>query len=204
MSDLHGDDRTEPTSPSRPYRGMSSRRRGAVAAGGGETSRRGAGLLGLLVLPLLLALLVIGLVVFADEAEDGEPPRASTGTSTQQAVPAGSLDIGGTAVPTGASLRELVGQTATVRGAEVVQVLGRSGFFVGGGPGERTFVEWGPRAGGDEATTMPKVGDRVDLTGPIERPPEQPGRTFGIPVPSEKVILEQGGYINADRVDPAS
>lgn len=204
MSDPHDSPRPEPTGPTRPYRGMARRRAGAVAVGGGETSRRSAGLLGLLVLPLLLVLLVVGLVVFADEAEDGVPPRAATGTTTQRGVPAGNLDIGGTAVPPGAPLRELVGQSATVRGAEVVQVLGRSGFFVGGGPGERTFVEWGPRAGGDEATTMPKVGDRVDLTGPIERPPEQPGRTFGIPVPAEKVILEQGGYINADRVDPAA
>ena len=103
---------------------------------------------------------------------------------------------------TGATLTPFVGQQVDARGLEVVQV-DKGGFFVGGGKGERTFVEYGARAGGDEATRMPSVGDRVNLTGPIAEAPRQPGRTLGVPVASERVILKQGGYVNADEVTPA-
>jgi len=36
---------------------------------------------------------------------------------------------------------------------------------------------------------MPRVGDTVNLTGPVSQPPEQPGRTFHILVSGEKAIL---------------
>ena len=147
----------------------------------------------------------VGIVRSTDDEQQAVRPAAGGGTpgeAVDRPTRAAAVSAGGETVATGGSLRDLVGETARIEGATVVQVDGSAGFFVGGGKGERTFVEWGPK-GGDEASGMPEVGDTVTVTGPIAEPPRQPGRTFGIPVASERVILDQGGYVNADRVAPA-
>jgi hypothetical protein len=189
----------------------SRRRRGAAALGGAATTRRrrrGGWLLPLLALLLITGAAITAAVLAGDDGADraDRAPRDRAAQPAQPSAPAvrpGALGIDGRSVATGAALGGLVGSTVEARGMEVVQVDRNAGFFVGGGKGERTFVEWGPRAGGDEATQMPEVGDRVDLTGPVAEAPKQPGRTFGVPVASERVILKQGGYINADSVRPA-
>ncbi len=192
--------------------------RGSRSVGGGGVSfgRRFGGLLLTLLLTIALAALIavaIASFLGSDDDDGGSASRdtaaqrdgngAGAGGGGQAAVRPGMLGVGGRPVATGATLTPFVGRQVQARGMEVVQVDGRSGFFVGGGKGERTFVEWGPRAGGDEATRLPSVGDRVDITGPIAEPPRQPGRTLGVPVASERVILKQGGYVNADTVTPA-
>ena len=184
---------------------------GATAATHGTRKRRGG-----FLLPLLGLLLLIGLVVLAaallsgndkDSSEGSGTPAqeqrdGGSGSGSAAGAGAGALQIDGKPVQPGADLGGLVDRRAEVTGAKVVQVDGDSGFFIGSGKDQRTFVEYGPAAGTDEATQMPKVGDTVDLSGPVAEPPKQPGRTFHIPVSSEKIILEQGGYINADRVTP--
>lgn len=192
-------------------RGRGAAGMGAVAAGGASRKRKRKGglLLPLLGLLLLLGLIALALALFANGGDDKAKPERESAPSQQQQQPsqgaagAGALQVGGESLKPGDDLSGLVGQDATVDGAKVVQVDGEGGFWVGSSGDQRTFVEYGPAAGTDEATQMPKVGDTVNLTGPVAEPPKQPGRTFGIPVSSEKVILEQGGYINADRVTPA-
>ena len=184
----------------------------AITAGtGGRRRRRRGGLLWPLLALLALGALVLGgLALFGGGDDDGaskarddrsQPPAQSQ--NGPAAVKPGALGIDGKGIATGASLAPFVGKQVDAKGMEVVQVDENAGFFVGGGKGERTFVEWGGRAGGDEATSMPKVGDRVDIKGPVAEPPKQPGRTFGVPVASERVILKQGGYVNADEVTPS-
>ncbi len=183
---------------------------GALAAGGAAPRRRkrkAAWLLPLLGLLLLLGLIALAITLLGNGGDDKpKAERESAPAQQQQQQPpqsAAALQVGGQSVQPGDDLSGSVGQEATVEGAKVVQVDGDGGFWVGSGQDQRTFVEYGPAAGSDEATQMPKVGDTVNLTGPVAEPPKQPGRTFHIPVSSEKVILEQGGYINADRVTPA-
>lgn len=198
--------------------------RGATALSGGAVRKGGGWLWPVLALLALGALLLAGLTLggsnddAATTSRDGgaaqqqqqqqaQQPASDSGaagTGGAAAVAPGQLGIDGRGVDTGSSLTQYVGQQAEGRGLEVQQVDPGAGFFVGGGKGERTFVEWGPKAGTDEATTMPEVGDRVDLTGPVAEAPRQPGRTFGVPVASERVILKQGAYVNADTVRPAS
>ncbi len=186
---------------------------GAIAAGGAAPRRRKRkrGLLPLLLgLLLLLGLIALALALLGNGGDDkAKKDPASTPSQQQQQQPsqsaagAGALQVGGESLQPGADLSGMVGQDARIEGAKVVQVDGDGGFWVGRSGDQRTFVEYGPAAGADEATQMPKVGDTVNLTGPVAEPPKQPGRTFGIPVSSEKVILKQGGYVNADRVTPA-
>lgn len=97
-----------------------------------------------------------------------------------------------------------VGQDAEGRNV-VVQELTEDGFFVGSSEDDRVFVEWGGTVGEDESDTyLPKVGDRVNLEGPVRPAPENPRRTLKLDREDAEVVSTHGAYVNADSVEAAS
>lgn len=148
----------------------------------------------LALLGLALAGLLAGVLLFDRTADE---PRFAPSVNG----PA-SISVGGQSVATGSLLTPFVGQRAALEGVRVQQVDGNAGFFVGGGKGKRTFVEWRPH-GDRPVVQIPKRGDRVDVRGIVSPAPRQPGRTLGVGLASERVILKQGGYVNADAVRSA-
>jgi hypothetical protein len=87
-----------------------------------------------------------------------------------------------------------------------VQSVTEAGFFVGTSAQDRRFVEWGGDVGDDEADQpfRPQVGDKVNLTGPVKEAPEDPAQTLDLPEQDAALVSEQGAYVNADSVEPAS
>lgn len=53
--------------------------------------------------------------------------------------------------------------------------------------------------GGDEAAASyePKVGDTVDLTGPVKRAPSDPGGPLRLEGAKAALVAQQGAYVNA-------
>jgi hypothetical protein len=160
---------------------------------------------GLLFLWLLLGLLALaGIIALIAGLAGGDDDSASTG---------GGLRAGNTQllpVP-GDGLGSLVGQTvqgrevvvqSVVRGQEDPDAL--EGFWVGSGNQDRVYVEWGGDVGSNEADYTPKVGEKVDLTGPVRPAPQDPERTLNLEPADAELVRSQGGYVNADEVKPSS
>ena len=170
---------------------------GAVAAGRTRHRRRRAGwllpLLGLLLVALL-ALAAFQIFGADDSSISGDRPAPAD---------EGTLMVEGWQIAPGAPLRDAIGQDVTVTRMKVQSVTGTAGFWVGPSGDSRTWVEFRLGIDAKERGSLPEQGDTVTLSGPIARPPKQPGRTFHIPVADERAILAQGGYINPRRVTPA-
>jgi len=90
---------------------------------------------------------------------------------------------------------------SVVRGQEDPDAL--EGFWVGSSEQDRVYVEWGGDVGSDEATYVPNVGEKVNLTGPVRPAPQDPERTLNLSAPEAELVSSQGGYVNADEVTPA-
>jgi hypothetical protein len=196
---------------------MAGTTRGARSAYGHDDGRKRKKrpwllwLLGLLAL-LLLALALIALLGGDDKKDKADKASQSSGQSADKAASGGGAAAGGTLTAGGASLlpppsdlSDRVGDSAEGKGVTVQAVAGQQGFWVGTSKKERVYVEYGAKAGGTEkgAAFKPKVGQKVNLTGPIRPAPEQPGRTLKVSVADEKLIKQQGAFINADRVEAA-
>lgn len=82
----------------------------------------------------------------------------------------------------------------------MLSVVEGEGFFVGTGPQDQTYVEFGGAVGENEQGEVPQVGDRVDLAGPVRPSPEDPAQTLNLPAAPATAVREQGAYVNADRV----
>ena len=112
-------------------------------------------------------------------------------------------------VPSG-GLERFVGKRA--RGRDVI-VLSRirdrkerkqlDGFWVGSSKKDRVYVEWGGGVGPDEAKFLPKVGQHVNLSGPVRPAPRNPQKTLNLGPSAAHAVSRQGAYINADTVTPA-
>ena len=185
---------------------------GARSAGSDPHRKRRLGwlwwLLGILALAAIVALLA-GLIGRDDDE------RAATGQTTNGqtgGAPATGLSAGGTQllpVPSG-GLGDAVGQCAqgrevvvrsVVRGQEDPDAL--EGFWVGSSDRDRVYVEWGGDVGADEASYVPKVGETVNLSGPVRPAPENPERTLNLGSADAELVRSQGGYVNAEEVTPA-
>ena len=193
-----------------------STQRGAHAMGGGR--KKGGGWLKWLLLGLLAAALlalIIGLVSCGDDDEaatgnvatqaEGAADEAGDAAGGAAAGAAGTLTAEGQDIlPADVDLAGRVDQTATGE-AVTVQSVTDAGFFVGTSASDRRFVEWGGDVGDDEAdqTFRPKVGDKVNLTGPIKEAPENPAQTLDLSEDDAALVSEQGAYVNADTVEPA-
>jgi hypothetical protein len=179
------------TSPSR------SRRPGAVAVGDDTRRRGGAGWLKWLLPLLLFVALAVLLIALLGGSDD---KSSSTGAS-------GTLTANGQALHGNgpAGLSSAIGRTATGKDVRVLAVKRGSGFWVGSSQQDRTFVEWGSAAGGNESQSfVPKAGDHVDLTGPVQKAPADPAKLLHIGAADARQVAREGAFVNADRVQPAS
>ncbi|HEX8102166.1 MAG TPA: hypothetical protein VF533_06130 [Solirubrobacteraceae bacterium] len=172
---------------------------GAVAAGGAGKRRLGWlwALLGLLALALIVAAL---LGAFSgDDDTSASAKKATLGTGSAQLLP----------VPSG-GLGSLVGENANGQAVVVQSVVQNAenpdaleGFWVGTSKTDRVYVEYGGDVGTDEATFAPKVGEKVNLSGPVRPAPESPERTLNLDAEDAALVKQQGGYVNADQVTAA-
>jgi hypothetical protein len=197
----------------------------------GGPTKRGGGLkwllLGLLAAALLA--LIIGLISCGDDDDEASAPAVATqaegaaddagdaasGAADDAGEAAGGAAAGAAAgsltaegediLPTDVDIAGRVDQQATGE-AVTVQSVTDSGFFVGRSAEDRRFVEWGGDVGDDEADQIfrPKVGDKVNLSGPVKEAPENPAQTLDLPEDEAALVSEQGAYVNADSVEPAS
>jgi hypothetical protein len=201
----------------RPSNGHSA---GAHAVEGGGHRKRRLGwlwwLLGLMALAAIIALLV-GLIGGDDSDERTATPSGQNGQSGQSAgagstTAAGNLSAGDVKllpVPSG-GFAGSVGDSAQGRDVVVQSVVrgegdpnALEGFWVGSSAQDRVYVEWGGDVGTDEATYRPKVGEKVNLTGPVRPAPEDPAQTLNLKAADADLVRSQGAYINADDVTPA-
>jgi hypothetical protein len=189
---------------------------GARAANGEPHRKRRLGwlwwLLGLLALAAIVALLAS---LLGNDDDDGGTAANNSGQSGQSATgndnTAAGLSAGGTQllpVPSG-GLGSAVGQQtqgrdvivqSVVRGQEDPDAL--EGFWVGSSEQDRVYVEWGGDVGSDEATYVPKQGEKVNLSGPVRPAPENPEQTLNLNAADAELVKSQGGYVNADQVAP--
>jgi hypothetical protein len=88
-----------------------------------------------------------------------------------------------------------------VENAEDPQAL--EGFWVGSSKQDRVYVEWGGDVGAAEANFQPEVGQRVNLTGPVNAAPEKAARMLHLDKADAKLVGEQGAYVNAEDVTAA-
>ncbi len=172
---------------------------GSYRAGGREDARGGSGLKKLLL--LLLGLLLLALLIFALISLLGGDDKKSKSSSGS-----GQLSAGGTKLlpPPSGGLSSQAGKEATGKEAEVQSVNGNEGFFVGSSDTARVYVEWGGDVGEDESSRFqPKKGQKVNLTGPVQR--ATPGTLAKLKLTSDdaKLVKSQGGFVNADQVTEA-
>ena len=179
-----------------------SRDTGAVALGGQDERKRGGGWLKWLLPLALLAALAIVLIALLGGGDDD---RATTGTGT--GTSAGAITAGGTTLhgDDPGTLTGAIGEQATGQDVRVLSVIKGVGFWVGTSQQDRMFVEYGSKAGGDETqqTFQAKVGQRVNLAGPVQKAPADPEQTLRISGQDAQRVTEQGAFINADRVSGA-
>jgi len=119
---------------------------------------------------------------------------------------AGTLTAEGEDIlPTDVDISGRIDQQATGE-AVTVQSVVESGFWVGTSAQDRRFVEWGGDVGDDESDQAfrPKVGDKVNLRGPVKQAPQDPAQTLDLPEDDAALVSEQGAYVNANSVEPAS
>ena len=90
---------------------------------------------------------------------------------------------------------------SVVKGQEDPNAL--EGFWVGSGKQDRVYVEWGGDVGSNEADYQPRVGEKVNFTGPVRAAPQKPEKTLNLNAADAKLVRSQGGYVNADEVTPA-
>jgi hypothetical protein len=148
-------------------------------------------------LPLLLAALFapLGLLAFASLDRPARQPKAPVRTGSLASGTAALLPV-----PSG-GLAGLAGQAVSGQGLSVQAVNGNEGFWVWRGSGERVYVEFGGDVGRDEASRFqPRVGDRVNLAGPLERAPADPRAKLKLNAQDAALVRSQGAFVNADRV----
>lgn len=79
-----------------------------------------------------------------------------------------------------------------------------SGFFVGSSKTDEVYVEYGGKTGENEASGFrPKVGDKVDLSGPVRPAPQDPATALKLNSEQAGQVTARGGFINADTVKAA-
>lgn len=204
---------------------MAHRDRGARSAFDDDGGKKRGGLpWWLLALLALLALLLL-LLLLRSCGGDEEPKSSGTTTPPAQTPPAeertpppadggaggeaGRLTAGGTQIlPANGDqdLEQYIEQEARGERIRVQEVVQDEGFFVGTSQQDRVYVEFGGDVGENEANAAsftPKVGDEVNLTGPVRPSPAEPEQTLNLDPEDAEQVRKQGIYVNADTVKPA-
>ena len=98
-------------------------------------------------------------------------------------------------------VRAFVGRPAFGLDVLVQSINGDVGFWIGTSERNRLYVEWGAQVGRNERRGFqPRQGERVDLTGPVQRAPRDPATTLRLNPPEARQVRTQGGFINASNV----
>jgi RNA polymerase sigma factor (sigma-70 family) len=120
------------------------------------------------------------------------PPRPAA------AAPA-TLSVGGSRVLPAARVRPMtadVGQTAVARDVPVQSVPADEGFWVGGGPGQRVWVQLRTAT---ESTVRIRPGQRVSFTGTVARTTaDMPDRVGLSPAEGAAELHADGAYVLVD------
>ena len=161
--------------------------------------------LGLFALACLAALLISAGNDDAGDRGDGRSQDRQQQTAAPAGAGEGRLTAGGAAIVPGqaAQLRNHVGQPAQGQNLTVQSVSGKSGFFAGTSPQDRVYVEWSSAVGENEANFVPKVGERVNLRGPVRPAPANPAQTLKLQPQDAELVRSQGAFVNADAVGRA-
>jgi len=132
-------------------------------------------------------------VLVTRHGEAPPPPRAA-------AVPA-TLSIGGSRVLPAARVGPMsrdVGRTAVARDVPVESVPADEGFWVGGGPGQRVWVQLRTSS---ESRVQVRPGERASFTGTVAAAPAGMPERIGLSTAEGAAELRSaGGYV---LVDPA-
>lgn len=182
-----------------------NRSRPVARAGATRTAKRKAplawlpwALLGLLALALLLGLLLASL------AKDDDP----SGSSSSASASSGQLTAKGADVlGSPGALRGHVGQQADGKGVLVQSVVSDEGFWVGSSASDRVFVHLSEasRDGQAESPYQVKAGDRVDLTGTVQRLGSTSARDFGVTAAEgASQLASAGAFVEATSVSLSS
>ena len=156
--------------------------------------------LALLLLGLLALAGIIALIAALGGDDDGDAGRGAGNLSAggTQLLPVPGDGLARSSART-CRLRDVVVQSV-VRGQKDPDAL--EGFSVGSGAQDRVYVEWGGDVGSDEASYTPNVGEKVQLSGPVRPAPENPEQTLNLNAADAELVRSQGGYVNADEVEP--
>jgi hypothetical protein len=170
--------------------------------------------LGWLPTALVLALLaLLGLVALAAATAGPDEPATGTTATGSDAGSGGSrgrLTVGSTDVLQDAGtlsrVGSLAGQRATGSAVLVQSVVSDEGFWVGASSAERVFVFLTESARGTgESPFQVRAGQRVDLTGSLDRLPSGGASALGVTDAEGSTQLEsQGAYVAATRVSLSS
>lgn len=154
-------------------------------------------LLGLLAIVLLLVALIGD-----DDTEGGKKATGSSQPAAGARLVSGDREL--LPLPS-RGLRPLVGDDTVGNGLVVRKIVGGDGFWVGTSAADQIYVEYGGGAGKTEGGFHPdRAGQRVDLDGPVRAAPADPARTLNLSASDAARVKSQGGYVNANRVAPAS
>jgi hypothetical protein len=144
----------------------------------------------------------VGLVAVARPDANPSPPAnqaapAASGTlpSSPPIQPAGTLSASGPQVlpDAAATLQRYVGQRATAVSVRADAVPSDEGFWVGAGPGQRSWVHLVTRTESPEAI---RAGMQISFTGNIERvPPDWPAKIGLTDAQGASELTEIGGYV---------
>jgi hypothetical protein len=175
---------------------------GAVRARANER-RRPAWLWWLLALLALIAVVLLLMALLGGDDEDS----GKNATGSSQPVAGARLVSGDQKLlplPSG-GLRPVVGNDTVGNELIVRKVVGGDGFWVGTSAADQIYVEYGGGAGKTEGGFHPdRAGQRVDLDGPVRAAPADPAKTLNLSARDAARVKSEGGYINANRVAPAS
>jgi hypothetical protein len=198
---------------------MAGGQRGAHSAFDDDRRRRGFPWWLLALLAIALIALVLLLRACGDDDEDTEPSATTTppAQTTPATTPPDDATTGGGTLtargedllPTeaGQQLDQYVGEQAQGQRVRVQEVVPEEGFFVGTSEDDRVYVEFGGDVGETESGSEsyePAEGDVVNLAGPVRPSPEDPEQTLNLDRDDAQQVREQGIYINAEDVQPAS
>jgi len=146
-----------------------------------------------LVAVVLLVLLLMTLLGGSDKKKSAEAAPGTVTADGQPLVPTPPSGLGG-----------LAGHEATGNAVVVQSVNGNEGFFVGPTVADRVYIEWGGDVGENEPSRFkPKVDETVNLTGKVRKASKQELKRLGLPVDSEELVEQQGGFVNAETVTAA-
>ena len=184
----------------------------AQPTGARRLERKGGGSRVKKLLPLLLGLLLLALLVIllisllgGDDDNDKSKDKAESRPAPAVQSEPGRLTAGGEAMlprPTGI-LSDHVGRSAVGRNLRVHSVNGNEGFFVGSSA-DLQYIEWGGDVGENEPSRFqPRKGQRVNLTGPVERAGVSEVEKLKLSERDADAVLSQGAFVNAERVTAA-